>query len=63
MPNKANFRKPKNEHNSLFYNDYEQKTTNYELLKTNPNKAKSKPISTCYKGRKAKSNPIYGEQR
>jgi hypothetical protein len=39
MPNKAKFRNAKNEHKSLFHNDYEQQTMNNELLKTKPNKA------------------------
>jgi hypothetical protein len=39
MPNKAKFQNAKNEHKSLFHNDYEQQTTNNELLKTKPNKA------------------------
>jgi hypothetical protein len=39
MQNKANFQKAKNEYNFSNSNDYEQKTTNYELFKTNPNKA------------------------
>jgi hypothetical protein len=38
MQNKAKFQKAKNERNSSNSNDYEQKTTNYELLKTKPNK-------------------------
>ncbi len=36
MPNKANFKKAENGRNHLFYNDYQQQTTNNELPKTNP---------------------------
>ena len=39
MPNKANFENARNECNYRYDNDYEQKTPNYELFKTNPNKA------------------------
>jgi hypothetical protein len=39
MTNKAKFRNAKNAYNSSNSNDYEQKTMNNELLKTNPNKA------------------------
>jgi hypothetical protein len=39
IPNKANFQKAQNIRNFSNSNDYEQKTTNNELLKTNPNKA------------------------
>jgi hypothetical protein len=40
MPNKAKFRVVQNEHKSLFHNNYQQRTTNKELLKTKPNKPK-----------------------
>jgi hypothetical protein len=40
MPNKAKFQNAENEHKSLFHNDYEQQTTNNELIKTKPNKPK-----------------------
>jgi hypothetical protein len=39
MPNKAKFQNAKNEHKSLFHNNYQQQTTNNELIKTKPNKA------------------------
>jgi hypothetical protein len=39
IPNKANFRNTKNECNFNNSNNYQQQTTNYELLKTNPIKA------------------------
>jgi hypothetical protein len=39
MPNKAKFRDAKNECNYSPSNNYQQQTTNYELFKTNPNKA------------------------
>ena len=38
MQNEPNFQNPQNCYNFSNSNDYEQKTTNYELLKTNPNK-------------------------
>ncbi len=40
MQNKANFQKAKNYYKFFNNSNYEQKTTNYELIKTNPIKAK-----------------------
>jgi hypothetical protein len=39
MSNKAKFQNAENARNSSPSNDYQQRTTNYELLKTKPNKA------------------------
>jgi hypothetical protein len=45
MPNKANFQNAKNERNSSNSNNYQQRTTNYKLLKTKPNKPNFYPPS------------------
>jgi hypothetical protein len=39
MPNKAKFQNTENARNYSCDNDYQQQTTNNELIKTKPNKA------------------------
>lgn len=60
IPNKANFINAKNAYNFSNNNDYEQKTTNYELSKTKPIQTQTKPI---LKGRKSEKRRIKGFAR
>jgi hypothetical protein len=57
MQNKAKFRNAKNEYNYSPRNNYQQRTTNYQLSKTNPNQSQTLFAVRGAKLKQTQSNP------
>jgi hypothetical protein len=54
-PNKAKFKKAKMNISTFITRNYEENTTNYELIKTKPIQSQNKPKQSQFKGKKMSS--------